>query len=232
MNTTDQNKDIEIIIDPLENSQLVRQVCGSAYDQMHQFYQKLEKEGEERGLIGPRESERLWERHLLNSAALVPFIQQETQQQNQHPLHIADVGSGAGFPGIVLAIMLPNHHFTLIEPMERRIEWLNEVIAELHLSNVTVQHLRAEDYQPKESFDIVTCRAVARLTKLVPWVLPLLHKNGKFIALKGKSAQQEIDKAEKEIRKAKGTNPHAYPAPVAEGLEPTTVVTITKRYNA
>ncbi|MBQ5557170.1 MAG: 16S rRNA (guanine(527)-N(7))-methyltransferase RsmG, partial [Aeriscardovia sp.] len=140
-----------------------------------------------------------------------------------------DIGSGAGFPGIVLAAMLPQAKFTLIEPMERRVDWLEEVVGELGLENVKVVRNRAEDYPHKGSFDIVVCRAVARLAKLVPWAMPLVRPGGRVIALKGQSAQQEIDKAAKEIRKAHGLNPMVHGAPVGQGLEPTFVVTIDKR---
>lgn len=220
--------------DPLDETQLVKDICGEAYSQLKMFHVKLSREGELRGLIGPLEISRLWERHILNSAALVPFMRdyEERERKSGHGkdmFEIADVGSGAGFPGIVLATLLPHDHFTLIEPMERRVEWLSEVCDELQLTNVSIERSRAEEIANRESFDIVTCRAVARLTKLVPWVMPLLRSHGELIALKGQSAPAEVAKAAKEIKKVHGMNPQVHTAAVAEGLEPTHVVTIEKK---
>ena len=217
--------------DPLEGSDVVRDACGDAFGKLEMFHGKLVAEGGKRGLIGPREVSRLWERHILNSAALVPFVEDFAARAvpESEQCRVADIGSGAGFPGIVLAAMLPQAKFTLIEPMERRVDWLEEVVGELGLENVEVVRDRAEDYPHKGSFDIVVCRAVARLAKLVPWVMPLVRPGGRVIALKGRSAQQEIDKAAKEIRKARGLDPAVHSAPVGQGLEPTFVVTIDKR---
>lgn len=229
-----QTGDARVFQDLLEESPLVEKICGPAYPQLKMFHVKLSQEGEKRGLIGPLEVSRLWERHILNSAALVPFIRQYEERERQaghgkDTFEIADVGSGAGFPGIVLATLLPQDHFTLIEPMERRVEWLSEACDDLHLTNVSIERSRAEDIATHGAFDVVTCRAVARLTKLVPWVMPLLRSHGELIALKGQSAPAEVTKAAKEIRKAHGINPHVYVAPVGEGLEPTHVVTIDKK---
>ena len=217
--------------DPLEGSDVVRDACGDAFGKLEMFHGKLVAEGGKRGLIGPREVPRLWERHILNSAALVPFVEDFAARAvpENKQCRVADIGSGAGFPGIVLAAMLPQAKFTLIEPMERRVDWLEEVVGELGLENVEVVRDRAEDYPHKGSFDIVVCRAVARLAKLVPWVMPLVRPGGRVIALKGRSAQQEIDKAAKEIRKTRGLDPTVHSAPVGQGLEPTFVVTIDKR---
>lgn len=212
--------------DELEGSPLLESTLGKALPQLAKFHEKLCAEGEVRGLVGPRELPRLWERHILNSAALVPFIEEVAGGKR---MTVADVGSGAGFPGIVLATMLPQLRFTLIEPMERRVEWLEEVIDELSLTNVRIERARAEDLKGKQFFDIVTCRAVAPMTKLSKWVFPLLKSQGTFVALKGQSAQAELEKAAKEIRKVGGVRPEAYDAPVAEGLESTHVVTIVKR---
>ena len=217
--------------DPLEGSDVVRDACGDAFGKLEMFHGKLVAEGGKRGLIGPREVPRLWERHILNSAALVPFVEDFAARAvpENKQCRVADIGSGAGFPGIVLAAMLPQAKFTLIEPMERRVDWLEEVVGELGLENVEVVRDRAEDYPHKGSFDIVVCRAVARLAKLVPWAMPLVRPGGRVIALKGRSAQQEIDKAAKEIRKTRGLDPAVHSAPVGQGLEPTFVVTIDKR---
>jgi 16S rRNA (guanine527-N7)-methyltransferase len=204
-------------------------VLGDALPKLRIFHEKLRAEGELRGLIGPRELPRLWERHILNSAALAPFLSDVAEHARGKRLTVADIGSGAGFPGIVLAAMLPKDSFTLIEPMERRVEWLDEVVSELDLTNVRVVRARAEEMHGKQFFDVVTCRAVAPMTKLSWWVLPLLKSGGTFVALKGRSAQAEVDKAYKEIRKAGGVAPKVHEAPVAEGLEATHVVTLIKK---
>jgi 16S rRNA (guanine527-N7)-methyltransferase len=214
------------VVDELEGSPLLGQVLGDSLPKLTRFHEKLREEGEIRGLVGPREMPRLWERHILNSAALAPFIADVTGGRR---MTVADVGSGAGFPGIVLAAMFPQLRFTLIEPMERRVEWLEEVVDDLDLGNVRIERARAEDLAGKQFFDIVTCRAVAPMTKLSHWVLPLLKNRGTFIALKGRSAQAELDKAAKEIKKAGGIHPEAHVAPVGEGLEETHVVTISKK---
>lgn len=215
--------------DELDGSPLLHDVLGDALPKMEMFHGKLQEEGELRGLIGPRELPRLWERHILNSAALAPFIEKLLRDSKANTFSVADIGSGAGFPGIVLAAMFPSVSFSLIETMERRVEWLDEVVKDLALDNVTVIRARAEEVIGTRYFDAVTCRAVAPMTKLSHWMLPLLKSGGVFVALKGRSAQAEIDKAAKEIRKERGVSPQVHEAPVGEGLESTYVVTIRKR---
>lgn len=216
-------------VDELNGSPLLSQVLGQALPQMKMFHVKLSREGIERGLIGPRELNRLWERHILNSAALAPFLSRYAKKHHIQHLRVADVGSGAGFPGIVLAALLPDDYFTLIEPMERRVDWLQEVIKELGLHNARVQRDRAENLKGQEQFDVVTCRAVARMTKLTPWVMPLVRRGGQLTALKGAAAQTEILKAQQIIRHEHGFHPRVELAEVAPGLEPTHVVLIDKR---
>lgn len=123
------------IHDPLDDSLILEEVLGEALPRLRKFHVKLSTEGEPRGLIGPRDVGILWERHILNSAAIVPFIRREIGKTSAS---IADVGSGGGFPGIVAAACMPEHRFTLIEPMERRVEWLHECVELMGLSNVTV----------------------------------------------------------------------------------------------
>ncbi|WEV69430.1 16S rRNA (guanine(527)-N(7))-methyltransferase RsmG [Bifidobacterium sp. ESL0775] len=218
----------------LEQSSVLKDVFGQAFDQLQIFKDKLAKEGEERGIIGPRDVDIIWERHILNSAAIVPFIEASTE--NERFKTVADVGSGGGFPGIVVAACLPDHELTLIEPMERRVDWLNECVEELKLDNVNVVRERAEDYikEMKHSkevhpFSVVTCRAVAPMTKLTGWTLPLVRHGGQLIALKGRSAPAEVRKAAKEIQKNGGRNPEVLDAPIAEGFEPTHVVIVNKK---
>ncbi|EPI48139.1 16S rRNA methyltransferase GidB [Gardnerella vaginalis JCP8151A] len=227
-----QNNVDENNVDELDNSTLLSEVLGNALDKCKMFHVKLKEEGLVRGLVGPRDMNILWERHILNSAAVVPFVKKALENSNKKL--IADVGSGGGFPGIVLAACLPDCKVTLIEPMERRVLWLKECVEVMGLKNVTVFHGRSDEVIAKvksheiPAFDVVTCRAVAPMTKLAGWTIPLLGKNGQLIALKGKSAQAEIDKAEKMIKKVKGLNPRVVDAPVAKGLQSTSVVIIDK----
>lgn len=227
-----QNNVDENNVDELDNSPLLSEVLGNALDKCKMFHVKLNKEGLVRGLVGPRDMNILWERHILNSAAVVPFVKKAVEKSSKKS--IADVGSGGGFPGIVVAACLPDCKVTLIEPMERRVLWLKECVEVMSLKNVTVFHGRSDEVIAKvksheiPAFDVVTCRAVAPMTKLAGWTIPLLGKNGQLIALKGKSAQAEIDKAEKMIKKVKGLNPRVVDAPVAKGLQSTSVVIIDK----
>lgn len=140
--------------------------------------------GTERGLIGPREVPRLWDRHLLNCAVVHEAIPIEAV--------VADVGSGAGLPGVVIALVRTDLSMTLVEPLLRRSTFLDEVIADLQLPNVSVVRARAEDLHGSLTVDVVTARAVAPLDKLARWTLPLLHPGGRLLALKGASVVDEI----------------------------------------
>lgn len=238
----------------LADAPVLEAVFGDALEQIKVFHGKLSREGEPRGLIGPRDVDILWERHLLNSAAIVPFVVEATEDRQFKT--VADIGSGGGFPGLVAAAMLPDRTFTLIEPMERRCAWLAECVDEMGLKNVEVVRARAEEaiaalderkpegkrhvkasiVVPEEVWDAirhpfaaVTCRAVAPLTKLAGWTLPLVEPGGELIALKGRSAQAEIDKARKMITRYGGVRPRVVTAPVGEGLEDTRVVIINKK---
>jgi 16S rRNA (guanine527-N7)-methyltransferase len=142
--------------------------------------------GVERGLVGPREVPRLWERHLLNCAVLTELIAQGA--------HVADVGSGAGLPGIVLALARPDLRVQLIEPLLRRATFLSEVVEDLGLTDVDIVRDRAELLEGR-AFDVVTARAVAPLEKLLRWTLPLLRPGGAVLALKGSSAGAELEAA-------------------------------------
>lgn len=153
----------------------------------------LVAEGELRGLIGPRELPRLWSRHLVNCLVVNPLI--------PSGVTLADVGSGAGLPGVVVAATRPDLDVTLIEPMERRAQWLVEVVSALGLTNTRVLNSRAEDAVGDALFDVVTARAVARLDKLIPWTVPLVKPGGAVLALKGEKAAAEIDGARKLFRK-------------------------------
>lgn len=174
-------------------NQAAVELFGLSYSAMSHFAQMLIDEGELRGLIGPRELPRLWSRHLVNSAAIVEFIPPRAQ--------MLDIGSGAGFPGIVASIMRPDVDVHLVEPMLRRVEWLEDVITELGLDNVTVHQKRAEELHGHGKADIVTSRAVANLKKLVPITLPLVRSGGSLLALKGRRAADEIAEAQKLFKK-------------------------------
>lgn len=220
--------------DELNGSPILAEVLGDALPKLEIFHTKLEQEGEPRGLIGPRDVDIIWERHILNSAAIVPFIREVTDGKRFKT--VADVGSGGGFPGIVAAACLPDHEFTLIEPMERRVEWLGECVEEMGLENVTIMRARSEEVitalrqdRSMHPYAAVTCRAVAPMTKLAGWTLPLLKPQGRLVALKGRSAQAEIDKAAKMIAKFKGVRPRVVEAPVGPGLESTHVVLVDKK---
>lgn len=139
--------------------------------------------GTEWGLLGPREVPRLWERHLLNSAVVAPLLPADAS--------VYDVGSGAGLPGIVLAIRRPDLSLTLVEPLLRRATFLSEVVADLGLDNVDVRRARAEAL-PAATADAVTARAVAPLDRLLRWCVPLLRPGGSLLALKGQSAEDEL----------------------------------------
>jgi 16S rRNA (guanine527-N7)-methyltransferase len=194
---------------------------GEAFPAVERFAERLRDEGEVRGLIGPREVSRIWDRHILNSAAVVPFLPTTGL--------IADVGSGAGLPGIVIAAMRPEATVYLVEPMERRCAWLNEIAEDLQLSNVQVKRGRAEEYHGAFECDVVTSRAVAALDKLARLSLPLVRPGGAMIVLKGRNVTQEIDPARKALRKLKGSEPEVLEAGTIPGVESTTVVRIVRQ---
>jgi 16S rRNA (guanine527-N7)-methyltransferase len=203
---------------PAELEPAAETLYGEHLPKARTYVEHLATSGIERGLIGPREVPRLWDRHVLNCAALAPSLPEGST--------VADVGSGAGLPGLALAIARPDVDFVLIEPLERRCIWLQEVIDDLELANVTVLRGRSEQFFEQINADIVTARAVSALANLVNLTLPLLHGQGSLLALKGRSAQEEIDKAQKNIKKLKGKNARVYT--VGDGIlaEPTTVVQI------
>lgn len=196
------------------------ELFGLSFSAMNHFAQMLVDEGETRGLIGPRELPRLWSRHLVNSAAIVDFIPQRAQ--------MLDVGSGAGFPGIVAAIMRPDVDVHLVEPMLRRIEWLDDVIVELGLDNVTLHHKRAEELHGQGKADVVTSRAVANLRKLVPITLPLVRSGGSLLALKGRKAAEEISDAQKLFKKFGVVRSQVHEVPSVMEEESTMVVELIR----
>jgi 16S rRNA (guanine527-N7)-methyltransferase len=161
-------------------------VFGPRLPAAERYAQILAGDGIERGLVGPAEVGRVWERHVLNSAAVAELLEPDAT--------VADIGSGAGLPGIPLALARPDLHLTLIEPLLRRADFLREVVAELDL-RVSVIRGRAEDRNVREELgevDAVTSRAVASLDKLARWCVPLLREGGLMLALKGDRAEEEV----------------------------------------
>lgn len=157
---------------------------GAALPLVRRYGELLAGVGVERGLIGPREVDRLWERHLMNCAAVAELI--------PHGAHVVDVGSGGGLPGVVLAATRPDLRVTLLEPLLRRTVFLDECLEALALENARVLRGRAEDWAGRMEADVVTARAVAPLERLVGWCLPLLRPDGRMLALKGDTAAEEL----------------------------------------
>lgn len=150
--------------------------------EVERYAELLASWGIERGLIGPREADRIWDRHIANCIPVSTLIPEGVT--------VADIGSGAGLPGIVIALARPDLRVTLIEPLQRRVDFLNEVIADL---NIPVTVIRGKAESVKSAFAIVTARAVKPLPVLLPMVWPLIASKGALLAIKGESAQAEID---------------------------------------
>lgn len=157
------------------------------------YAQLLATDGAVRGLIGPREVPRLWDRHLINCALLADAI--------AHGADVCDVGSGAGLPGLVLAFRRPDLSVTLVEPLLRRTEFLSEAVAALRLSNVEVIRSRAEDLHGHRRFSVVTSRAVAPLSRLLGWSMPLVAPGGALVAMKGAAVHEELAAAQQVLRR-------------------------------
>jgi 16S rRNA (guanine527-N7)-methyltransferase len=165
------------------------EVFGDALDQARRYAEVLATDGVTRGLIGPRETERLWGRHLINCGVVAELLPERGE--------LVDIGSGAGLPGIVLAMLRPSLRVMLLEPLLRRSIFLSECIDKLELSNATVIRARAEDKAAAHiRADIATARAVAPLDRLVGWAAPLLRPGGELLAIKGQSAEEELAAAQ------------------------------------
>ena len=197
----------------------VEVVFGEQTDLAERFVEHLVTTGIEWGLLGPREITKMWDRHVLNCAVVHELIPKGAL--------VADVGSGAGLPGIALAIARPDVQFILIEPLERRVDWLDMVIDDLGLANVDVLRARSEQIVETVDVDIVTARAVSAMKSLIPMTVPLLHGSGELLAIKGQSAANEIEKADKVLRKFK--TQHSEVLTVGDELleVPTTVARLT-----
>lgn len=196
-------------------------VFGDRIDLARRFTDALIAQGEERGLIGPLELPRIWTRHILNSSVPAPLFAAGSR--------VGDIGSGAGLPGLVLAIARPDVRWVLIEPMERRIAWLTEQTDELGLDNVEIVRARGEDWTEGPVLDAVTARAVSAFRTLIPITAPLVRDGGELVLLKGANAANEISAAEKAIRKFRLSDVRV--EPVGDGVvaEPTRVIRATVR---
>ena len=169
------------------------EVFGPALPAARRYGDLLAGPGVERGLIGPREVPRLWSRHLLNCAAIAGLV--------PHPATLIDVGSGAGLPGVVLAVLLPDVSVTLLERMGRRADFLRECVAALGLANATVVQAQASEMAGKLTADVVTARAVAPLATLAPMTLRLTRPGGLVLAIKGTGAAAEVAAARPVLRR-------------------------------
>lgn len=198
-------------------------IFGENTDKAIAYHQSLATTGSERGFIGPREVPRLWDRHVLNCAVIGEAMDEG--------VHVIDIGSGAGLPGIPLAIARPDLRITLIEPLLKRSTYLREVCEELNLENVTVIRGRAEDAAVQKeagAADIVTSRAVAPLGKLSRWSLPLVKVGGAMIAMKGSSVSEELERDADDIRKAGGGQGEIFTVGSSVLAEPTTLIKIPR----
>ncbi|MGC4109848.1 MAG: 16S rRNA (guanine(527)-N(7))-methyltransferase RsmG [Nocardioides sp.] len=193
-------------------------VAPDRLDALASYAGFLATAGVERGLIGPREVPRLWDRHLLNCALLAPLIAEGAS--------VADLGSGAGLPGLVLAIVRPDLHVTLVEPMARRVAFLEEACARLGLPDVQIARTRAERWKPDAGYDVVTARALAPLSRLLGWSMPLVGEGGELLAMKGSSAAEEIEAAKTELRRCRGLAEIVTTA--VPGVAGTTVVRVVR----
>jgi 16S rRNA (guanine527-N7)-methyltransferase len=208
---------------PAEFAGVAASVFGERLSLAQSFARLLVTDGVVRGLIGPREAPRIWERHLINCAVMSEMIPMGAS--------VVDVGSGAGLPGIVLAVVRPDLSITLVEPLARRTAFLSEAVAALGLeSTVQVVRGRAEDVVdgPPAGADVVTARAVAALDRLAGWCLPLAHVGGRLLALKGASAADEIVEHRDAVVGLGGSEPVLHTC--GDGLidPPTTIVEIVK----
>jgi 16S rRNA (guanine527-N7)-methyltransferase len=193
-----------------------RAVFGPGLDAAIEYARLLATEGTVRGLIGPREVPRVWERHLLNSAAIASLVPASAR--------VVDVGSGAGLPGIPLALARPDLTVALLEPLARRVAFLTECVDRLGLERVTVVRGRAEEGPVRRDLggaDVVTARAVAPLDRLAGWCLPLLRPGGLLLAMKGSTAAEELAAA--------GSLPGATDTRITQaGDPPATVIVVTR----
>jgi 16S rRNA (guanine527-N7)-methyltransferase len=195
---------------------VAREVFGPAFPLARRYADLLAGPGIVRGLIGPSEAGRLWERHLLNCAVVAELI--------PRPSSLVDIGSGAGLPGLVLAMLLPDVRVTLVEPMARRVTFLEECAGDLGLANVAIRRARAEEVAGEFRADVVTARAVAPLGRLAGLALPLVRPGGIVLALKGERAAAEAAEAAPVLRRLGVSDVAVLPAGAGRVSPATTVV--------
>jgi 16S rRNA (guanine527-N7)-methyltransferase len=201
----------------------VEKLFGERLPLARRFAEHLATSGVERGLIGPREAPRIWDRHVLNCAVVAELVPDGAR--------VVDVGSGAGLPGIPLALARPDLGMVLVEPLARRVEWLLEIIDDLGLSGVEIERGRAEENTVRrqwEGADVVTSRAVAPLHRLAGWCLPLLRPGGTMLAVKGASAPEEIERDEGAVRRLGGGVPRVERCGAGIVDPPSTVVVVER----
>ncbi len=197
-------------------------VFGGRHALAERFAEHLATSGVERGRIGPREAPRIWDRHVLNCAVVAELVPDGAR--------LVDIGSGAGLPGIPLALARPDLSIVLVEPLARRVEWLEEIVADLGI-DVRVERGRAEETAVRrqwEGADVVTARAVAPLARLAGWALPLLRPGGVLLAVKGASAPAEVERDAAEVRRCGGGRPSVVHCGAGIVDPPTTVVMVER----
>ncbi|TQM55120.1 16S rRNA (guanine(527)-N(7))-methyltransferase RsmG [Humibacillus xanthopallidus] len=197
-------------------------VFGDRLGLAEEFVRVLADTGIGHGLIGPREAPRLWDRHVLNCAIAHVAIPRHGEGQE-----VIDVGSGAGLPGLALAIARPDLHLHLVEPLARRTGWLSGTVAELGLANVTVHTARAESLWDRISAPWVTARAVSTIVQLAEWTLPLLQPHGTLLALKGSRAREELAQGRTALTRLGAVDASVLELGTDLLEEPTTLLTVT-----
>ncbi|MGE3286425.1 MAG: 16S rRNA (guanine(527)-N(7))-methyltransferase RsmG [Pseudonocardia sp.] len=198
-------------------------VFGERLGLAQRYAEHLATTGVERGLIGPREAERIWDRHVLNCAVVAELVPDGAR--------VVDIGSGAGLPGIPLALARPDLQIVLVEPLARRVEWLVEVLEDLDL-DVRVERGRAEEAAVRrrwEGADVATARAVAPLARLAGWALPLLRPEGTLLAVKGASAPAEVERDTAAVLRVGGRTPRVVRCGTGLVDPPSTVVVVEKQ---
>lgn len=195
-------------------------VFGDRLALAERYVEWLADAGIERGALGPREVPRLWDRHLLNCAVIGRLIDAGEG--------VVDIGSGAGLPGVALAIARPDLEVVLVEPMLRRVNFLRETVDLLGLTSVTVVRARAGYDAPAGPFDAVTARAVAKVAQLTEWSMPMLRPGGRLLALKGESVHEELSVATKKLRRA-GASSWSVESVGGDVVDPATLVAVVTK---
>ncbi len=199
-----------------EAAAAIRAAYPQADGQLTRYVEILGSRGIEWGLMGPREGDRLWQRHVGNSLAVADLI--------STGLDVVDVGSGAGLPGLPVAIARPDLRVTLLEPLLRRANFLSLAVEELGLED-RVEVVRGRAEESKARFDVVVCRAVAPLDRLLKWTAPLFSRGGQLVALKGETAEDEVREASKQLA-AKGMKAEVLELQGLAGVEPTRAIRV------